>query len=418
MSSFLTTNAENAMNQYLDDTYAVTLVQDRPFLDRITKKAGMGGLGTKVPFNVGYGGGQSSSFETALSNAQDTGAVRYAWTISPAKEYGVTVVENSEVPFSQTDNSVIDFALDCTRGAMENAAQNFATLILGSDGTGAFATISTATNTSGSIWDLLLTDPVAVNKLNLNNQIVSAATPTSSLDGGSAIVLGLNPIAGIVTVDVGATGMTPTANHVIGLAGQFLGGSTITNFAGVYGFIPPVTSRTNGVVGDTFLGITRNSQTAVVAVSGWAADARGKALFPVISSLAGQMATFKNSNPDTLIVNPTTLSKLCVELDVKARYDMKSITDASVYFSGIEILTPAGKVDVLADSANPSDKMLLTKASTWHYGYPERPFGPSNLSGKIAVESYDHDRTNFRVMAAGYFYTTNPSASGCISLTP
>src|SRR5262252_7093795 len=130
--SLLSSNSQQAMNQYLDDTYAITLVQDRPFFDRITKKSGMGGLGTKVPFNVGYGGGQGSVFETALANAQSSGAVRYSWAISPANEFGITTVDNAEVPFSQTENSVIDFALESTRGAMENAAQNFSMLVLGS----------------------------------------------------------------------------------------------------------------------------------------------------------------------------------------------------------------------------------------------------------------------------------------------
>lgn len=418
--SFINPNTENILVQYLDDTYAITLIQERPFFDRITKKSNMGGESAKVPLNIGYGGGQGGDFETALANAQSGGAKRVAFTVSPAKGFGITTLENSEVPFTQTPESAIDITTDATKGAMELAAQNFEAIVFG-DGFGTLATILTATNTSGSLWTLVLTVPSDVNHFNMGNSLVSKATPASAtLDnsGAAGVVTGLNQIGGSIQIDVASGGLVPTAGHVLGLQGQMAASTSVVTFPGIFGFVPPITSRTAGVIGDTFLGADRGVASSGVAVGGWAIDGRGKVIMPTVNALAGQMANLKNSKPDLLVCNPITLARMAVELDTKVRYDMPSRTSADVFFPGIEIMTPAGKVEAFAEAACPADKLVLTKASSWIYGYPDRPFQPTSLRGNIMTESYEHNRTRFSITCAGYFYTINPAATGVISISP
>lgn len=415
---FLGTNTDALLRNYLEDTYAITLIQDRPFFDRITKKSGVGGDGVKIPINIGYGGGQGGDFDTALANAQSGGAVRTSFLCEPAKAFGVNTVENSEVPFTQTDDSAIDMLTDNTRGAMELAAQNY-TAIMFSDGFGTLATIGTAVNTSGSLWTLTFTDPATAMKFNLNNRLVSKTTPSAAaLDTGSALVTGINQIGLQIQVDVQATGMVPTAGHVLGLQGQMLAQTTVSTFPGIFGWVPPITARTNGVIGDTFLGVPRLINSSGVAVGGWASDGRNKPIAPTVNVQAGLMANLKNSKPDTLICNPTTGAKLAIELDTKVRYDLPSETFANVFFSGFEMMTPAGRVEVLLEPACPGDKMVLTKAKSWVYGYPDRPFRPTSLKGNIMIESYDHNRSRFAVTCAGYFYTVNAAATGVITVSP
>lgn len=414
--SFIATNTEQILRQYLDDTYVPTLLQERPFFDRITKKSDVGGLGAKIPIQIGYGGGQSGDFETALANAQASGAKRQSFVVDPAKGFGITYVENAEVPFTTTPESAVDIQTDCTKGAMELAASDFEQIVF-SDGFGTLATISAATNTSGSLWTITLTVPSDVNRFNLGGVVVSKLTPAAaSLDTGTGLVTGLNQIQGQIQVDAGATGFTPTANHVLGRQGTMLGSTSVVTFPGIFGFVPPVTSRTNGVIGDTFLGVSRGVGSAGVALGGWAFDARTKTLLPSINSLAAQMANLKNSKPDTLVCNPITLGRLAIEADTKVRYDMESSV-AEVMFSGIELNTPAGKVEALAEAACPADKMVLTKASSWVFAYPKSPFSPSNLDGTIMTKSYDHNRTRFSITCSGYFFTANPAATGVISIS-
>jgi hypothetical protein len=415
---FLSTNTDALLRNYMDDTYAVTLIQDRPFFDRITKKSGVGGDGVKIPINVGYGGGQGGDFPTALANAQAGGAVRAAFLCEPAKAFGVNYVENSEVPFTQTDDSAIDMLTDNTRGAMELAAQNYSAIMFG-DGFGTLGTVGTAVNTSGNLWTITFVVLTDAMKFNLNNKVVQKVLPNSAaLDTGVGTVTGVNQIAGQIQLDVAATGMTPTAGRVLGLQGQMLASTAVSTFPGVFGWVPPITSRTNGVIGDTFLGVPRLINSSGVAVGGWAIDGRAKPIAPTVNVLAGLMANLKNSKPDTLVMNPTTGAKLAIELDTKVMYDMPSESVAGIFYSGFYMMTPAGRVEVLLEPSCPSDKCLLTKAKSWIYGYPDRPFAPTSLKGNIMIESYDQNRTRFAVTCAGYFYTTNPAASGVVTVSP
>lgn len=415
---FLTTNTDALLVNYLEDTYAITLVQERPFFDRITKKSGVGGDGIKIPINVGYGGGQGGDFPTALANATQGGAVRASFLCEPAKAFGVNTVDNSEVPFTQTDQSAVDMLTDNTRGAMELAAQNYTAVMFG-DGFGTMATIATAVNTAGNLWTLTFADPSACMKFNLNNVVVQKVLPNSAaLDTGSGKVTGLNQNGSQIQIDTLGSGFTPTAGRVIGLQGQMLASTSISTFPGIFGWAPPITLRTAGVVTDTFLGVPRGINSAGAAVMGWALDARGKPIAPAVMQQAALMANLKNSKPETLVCNPTTAGKLAIELDTKVRYDLKSETFADVFFSGFDIMTPAGKVEVLCEPACPSDKIVLTRAKSWIYAYPDRPFQPTSLKGNIMVEDYATNKTRFAVTCAGYFYSTNVAATAVISVSP
>lgn len=415
---FLGTNTDALLVNYIEDTYAITLVQERPFFDRIMKKGGVGGDGVKIPINIGYGGGQGGDFPTALANAQSGGAVRTSFLCEPAKAFGVNYVENSEVPFTQTPESAIDMLTDNTRGAMELAAQNFTAIMFG-DGFGTLGLIQTVVNTSGNLWTITFADPSAAMKFNLNNVLVQKVLPSSAaLDTGTAKVTGVNQIASQIQIDAAATGFVPVVGRVLGLQGQMLAQTTVSTFPGVFGWVPPITARTAGVIGDTFLGVPRLINSSGVAVGGWALDGRNKPIAPSVNVQAGLMANLKNSKPDTLICNPTTGAKLAIELDTKVRYDLRSETFADVFFSGFEMMTPAGRVEVLLEAACPADKMVLTKAKTWVYAYPSRPFQPTSLKGNIMIESYDQNRTRFAVTCAGYFYTTNCAATGVITVSP
>lgn len=416
--AFLTANDNAILIQYLDDTYPLTMIQDRPFFDRIVKRSDVGGQSVSLPLNLGFGGGQGGTFETALTNAQVGAGVNTAFTITPAVGYGIAVLQNETVPFTQTKQSAIDQQVLATKAAMELAAQDFTAKIFGS-GFGDMATIGTATNTSGSIWRLILTIPTDANRFNINNVLNSKATPsTGSLDTGSCTVLGTNPLEGSITVDVGATGMTPTATHVLGIAGTIAASTSVVTFPGIFGWCPPVESRDSHlVVGDTFLGVTRNASTSVISTSGWAFDGRGKALLPTVNSACGQMANFRNSKPKLALVNPTTLARLAIEADVKVRYDMKSNLSADVFFMGLDLATPAGHVEVFGEPACPANRIVLTDPGQWIFGYPDRPFQPSDIQGNVMVPSYDHNRTRAAITCAGFLYPENPAAVGVISIS-
>lgn len=414
--SFINANTNFILVEYLEDTYPITLVQNRPFFDRITKKD-MSGESAKVPYNLGYGGGVSNDFETALANAQASGAKRTAYSVDPNKEFGITYVENSEVPFTQGPESAIDILTDCTKGAMELAAQNFETTVFGS-GFSDMSIITSFTGPVGTVYTLTLGGGLTdVIKFGLGMVLSSKLTPANAaIKAGSATVVELNQLGGTISVDAGASGWVPVNNDVIGLQGSLIAGTAINTFPGIFGWCPPITARTNGRLNDVFLGVTRAN--AGVATAGWALDGRGKPVLSGVNALAGMMANLKNSKPNLGICNPVTLTKICDDLDTKARYDIPSRTVADVFFEGVEVMTPAGKIEILAESSCPANQLVITKDSSWVLGTPKnKPFAPTDLEGKLMTPSYDHNRTRFSVTCAGFFYSTNIAATGVLTIS-
>jgi len=404
----------------LDKSFIQTLVQERPFLDRMTKKGGEGGSAKKVPFNAGAGGGQGADLETALANAEEGLGTNYAWIVSPQKGYGVKVLNNWEVPYTESPESAADAMTQATFQSAELAAQDFARNIYG-DGHGTRGTIVSHTNPTGNIFVLTLESASEVAGFNMDNVIVSKATPTASIDSGTAKVIGSSVQGLTIRVDAGSSGWTPTSTHVIGLESEMITGSTISTFPGVFGFVPPVDARdSNFVVGDTFLGVVRDAATPVEAVSGFAFDGRGKALISSVRTLAGYMGQFKHSAPDTLYLNPIMGAKLAEAIQSAVRYDIMAKSDgaAEIFYAGFDFVLPTGKCTALMDPNCPVTEMVLTKADSWNFEYPGKsPFKPSSPTGRLYVEDYNSDRIRLSTICTGFFYTTNPAATGVITVS-
>lgn len=413
--AILDTNTQAVLIQYLDDTYPKTVLQSRPFFDRITKKD-MSGLSVKVPLMVGYGGGTGTNFENSLANAQLGGAYHQAFTVEPQVTFGITVLDNLQASFTTGPESAIDAMTDATQGCAETAAQNFENMIFGT-GFGNMATISANSNVSGTIYLLTLGSLSEVMKFVPNDIGVTKDTATGTLDTGTFTVIGLNQLGNQIKVDAGSSGWTPTNTHVVGLQGQLVTGSAVSTFPGIFAFCPPIASRTTGALNDTFLGVDRS--VGGTATGGWALDGTGKPISEGINTLASMMANFATAKPDCAFANPITCGKVASELKTQVRYDIKSITDADVFFAGVNIATGAGMLELLAESACPQTYVVITKASSWVFGSPgNKGMKPSNIDGNIATPSYDHNKTRYAVQMAGYFYTNQPQATGVLTVSP
>jgi hypothetical protein len=414
--ALIDTNTQAVLVEYMDDTYPKTMIQNRPFFDRITK-IDSSGLDTKIPLNLGYGGGtaggQAGGFEIALANAQLGGAYHLAYQIQPTVVFGITVLDNVQAGFTNGPESAIKALTDATQGCMEVAAQNLEQCIFGA-GYGQLATIVTATNTSGALWTLTLGGLDEAIKFNPNNVIVSSVSIATALDAGTALVLGVNQLGSQIMVTVSG-GMVPTAAHIIGLQGMLLGSSILSGPPGIFAFCPPIAARTNGALSDVFQGLDRS--VGGTATGGWALNGIGKPISEGINTLASMMANFATAKPTSGYTNPLTVAKIASELKTFVRYDIRSVSDADVFFNGITVHTGAGSIDIMAEAVCPQKYVVLTKESSWTFASPgNKPFRPSDLEGRLATPSYDHNKTRFSITVQGYFYTNQPQATGVLTV--
>jgi len=404
----------------LDDIWLPVFVRNHPFLDRLSLKTA-GGTGYRIPVNTGPGGGASGNFEDSLANSAANGFTGAGFTVPPAIVYGNTRIQWQDQVYSATEQSPVDIALNSTKNATELATENLCNMLLGSTASaaGSYAVIGTATNTSGNIWDLVLTVRTDAAKFNIGQVIVSKDNATAALNTGSGEVIGVNPLGGIITVDVGATGMTPTATEIIGLEGQLPTGSDTTGiFPDVFRWVPPAANRTAGVpTVTTFLGVTRSASSAVTMVSGWGWDGTQVPIFQAVYGSAAYMQNAsKMAKPNTLFVNPLVLPKMAQECDTKVRYDMGSTKGVDVEFAGFTVVLPTGKCDVLAEPSMPVNQMLLTKSGTWVFAAPGGKIFRPATNGKLIIDSFDGNQSRCSVMATGFFGCEELSSSAVITV--
>lgn len=419
MAFFSDEGLNAVLSESLDKSNLQLFLKDRPLLDRITKVGGVGGSAKRCPFNAGgYGGGRGGDFAASLAAAVEGIGNELAWIVTPQSAYGHSVIDNTQALYTEdSEHSAADAMTQAAFAAAENCASEFNASLFG-DGHGTLATIVSNTNPSGTQYILVFATMAEATNFGVDDLLVSKATPTAALDAGTARVLAVNPMNQSITVDAGASGWTPTNTHVLGRSGTMVAGSALSTFAGIFAFVPPFEARTNHVVGDTLFGITRDSTATVTSVSGWDFDGRGKSLVQSLTILGAMMATFKESKPNTCILNPISLSKLQEQVQAQVRYmPAKTSGVADINYEGFDIMLAGGKVDCLADATCPTNRVVLTKAETWVFEHPGKSvFKPTSPTGRMYVEDFNNNRIRFSLVATGFFYTNNPSATGVVTI--
>ena len=414
MADVIVSEINTILIESLADLVPEAFFRSHPFLDRMGKESA-GGSASRFPVITGAGGGASATFEDALANANVGGGTTAAFVVPPAQGFGIEIIDWSSEPYTNGEQSPIKMSILASKNAVEKCSDDLASNLLGM-GYGVLFTCLTATNTSGHLWDLVLTVPSDAGKVNLEDQLVQKVTPaTAGLTTGLAEVVGVNEIFGTVTVDVGTSGMTPTAGYVFGRQGTLLPDTTPTGFQGAFAWCPPKSSRTNGVVGGTFLGVDRSSSSQVVSTSGYAYDGAGAPVTNLIQQVCGVMAARKNAKPDTIYVHPSALPKLAIELDQKVRTDMKD-TQGRAGFAGFDYTTAAGVVQVLAESAMPSNLLLICKASNWKFRSPKGKLVSPTKPGQMIIDSYDHNVSRIALTATGFFGNIDMSSVAVITI--
>ncbi len=415
---------DNLMVQYLEDAFPRVLTINHPFLDRISKKKETGRQ-VAFPVSMGPGGGGSTSFSTALTNASSVGGVVAQWQISPQRRYGIVTFNTDDNAFTTGPESAISAMENTTKNAMILAMQTFGgRLGLFSDGYGTLATIDVATNTTGHIWQITFVSPSDVWNFR-NEQILTQKTTAAgaTLDNSGATgkvidvdQVGNSTLGPSITIDVGVGGLVPTAGHFLGEAGTQAASTSVVTFAGLPAWCPPWTSRP---LSGTFNNVVRG--TFGVASDGFAIDGRGRPINDAVNALASNMANLENSQGLNLgVCNPVTLGKIAAAFDTKSRSDYRAKGDPDVYFTGITITTPAGTIEMFPEPGCPTNQVFLTNGDNWVFGTPTggNPFRPgASFDGRMFVQDYNSPQARCAVACQGFLYPLNLAAVGNVLIT-
>lgn len=413
MANFFNSNVDALLRQDLDTTYT-----DMAFGDQLSaiigmfKKKDQSGDGVKVPLKASFGAGQGATAATAYQNA--TLANRYAFNVTAFKLYGESIIDLSQDIFTRgNDNSVVDLLMDESKTAMDNA-KNQVDQALGQDGSGTLGTIKSATNTSGALWTIVLTQASDINNFQANQVLVQKATAfAGSLDAGTMVVN--NVLASTNSIIVTSTGATPTATHVVGVQGTMAASTSFVTWPGIPAWIPPIANRP--VSATQFYGQDRSIEEQRLA--GSALDGTGMGVLEGVNKLAHIIANVPGANPDMMIGSFATLGKMQSSLQTQARYvDVKG-KDIEVYYKALEVNGPRGPM-YFVPSSHWSDSLVgILSSDSWTLGSPEnKPFRPATTTGSPIVEIPGLDQAVAQYRAAGFVYCDAPGHNGMLTITP
>jgi hypothetical protein len=413
---------------YFDDNVLTLLrddldmsYEDMSFGDQLSaifglfKKKDMSGDGVKVPFKGSVGGGQGGTAATAYANA--TLANRYAYdVVPPFKCYGESIIDLSQSVFTEgKENSVVDELMDESKTAMD-AAKIQLDAALCSDGSGKLGKISTATNTSGTTWDLVLTMASDINHFFPNQVLVAKATPfAAALQTGSLLVTAVKASSNTITVTAQG-GATPTATHVIGLQGTMAASTAIVTFAGIPAFIPPIPAGGTRTL-STLFGL--NQALDERRCAGSALDGSGMSILEGINKLAHMVAQVPGARPDMLPCSFATLGKVQADLGTQARYvDVKG-NGIDVFYKLLTINGPTGPM-YFVPSANWADDLVgVLTSDSWTLGAPgNKPFRPATSNGNPIVDIPGLDKAVAQYRCAAFAYTDAPGENGMLTISP
>lgn len=414
--AFFDPNTQNTLRDDLDMSY-----EDMAFGDQLSAIIGLfnkkdqSGDGIKVPFKGSIGGGQGGTAATAYANA--TNARKYAFNpVPPFKCYGESIVDLSQDAFTRgKENSVVPLLMDEAKTAMDSCKIQL-DAALGSDGSGTLGTIKTATNTSGSNWDLVLTLASDINHFFPDQVLVGKATGfAASLDAGSAKVTAVT--ASLNTISVVVSGMTPTAGHVIGVQGTMAASTAIVTFAGIPAYIPPIRGgvRTLG----TLFGQSQSIDERRCAGSALDAASISMGTLDGIGKLAHMVAQVPGAHPDMLPMSFATLGKIQSQLQTQAVYDDVQGKEIGVFYKLPFIQGPTGPMYMVPSANWPDDLVGVLTSDSWTLGSPgNKPFVPATAKGDIFVDIPGLDQAVVNYRCNAFSYTDAPGHNGMLTIAP
>lgn len=348
-----------AMKQYYNEAmYQELVYASNPFLALLSKDEKFRGLNMPIPLKISDGGGISSTFSIAQSQAAAGSPVFRGFTLTHVQMFGLAQVDGLVVATSEGSPAAFIDAVTASLDSVYNALSRQVALQLFRSGAGELGQVNAEPAELASVVITLKSRGDATN-FSVGQSVEIFAT----LSGGSArtrdgsvsvmVIAGVDVSAGTITL-TGAYDASGTiaANDYLFLQGTRGATSCITGLAG---WIPSAAPSATA-----FFGLDRTVDAQKLA--GVRHDGSAQSIEEALIDAAYKVGKV-GGKPDIVLLSFEQYGKLVKSLGSKVQFlDLKV---GEIGFRALQLNGPKGEIKVLADMNCPSDVAYLLDMKSW-----------------------------------------------------
>ena len=415
MSSFNSTNFLSAMKHMYPIKKVENLVyKNNPLLAMIPKNTSFPGRNATYAVEYGMTHGRSATFATAQANR--TGTLLKDFVVTRVKDYAIVSVDNETLLAADgSEGSLLDVAKSKTDSAIHALSRAMGRDIYRS-GTGSICKLADSSGVSASVVTLTSGGTLQVE---VGMRLKGSATDGSELYDGVITVESVDRKANTFTTTVApGTAMASLGNDdFLYVEGDAANNSSNIKMAGLDSWLPSSVAAS----GDSQFGVDRYVDATRLA--GQNIDMLDSS--HVSTLIAGAVTVAREGGrPDKVFMNPADWQELALDLEgttIKSgangrrRFDGDD-TSSKFGFATLELASPAGMIDIVADHNCPIGVCYMLQMDTWQFkslGSAPRLLDFDGLKG---LRQSNEDGVEYRWGYYGNLLCTAPGYNARIAL--
>lgn len=400
-----------AVQPIAKETYApmleIALYKNRPFLGMLKKTPSALGKDYSVPLVIGGNTGLSADFPTAQGAANQPTYTNFA--VTWFTYFGVVDVPGAQARTLSGDSaSFADLFVISLKMLLEQFSNRLALYLLGGDGTGAFATVSSITATT------FIAPRASVFGLEKGDKLWFSQTLTTAIRSATAsTVTNINRATGLVTVDAFNGGVAN--GDFVYHAGDRGTGATPASVlpSGWFSWIPQADPAATA-----FYGVDRTQDTVRCSGNRVSATGLGNNLNALM--IASNFCYENGGSPDAVFVTTATWNATVNAFNGNVRYVKSSSKDSQkVQFSymGIEIMGQGGPLVLYLDPSLAVDGVAaIAQMDDWELKHsPGDVIGPPKGDMPQWVQRDTSDTFEARLQFTGNLVCHQPGHQATVT---
>ena len=418
MASFNSTNFLSAMKHMYPIKKVENLVyKNNPLLAMIPKNTSFPGRNATYAVEYGMTHGRSATFATAQANR--TGTLLKDFVVTRVKDYAIVSVDNETLLAADgSEGSLLDVAKSKTDSALHALSRAMGRDIYRS-GTGAIAQLSNPGDGTSVASNVVTLTSGGTLQIEVGMRLKGSATDGSVLYDGVVTVESVDRKAGTFKTTVApGTSMSSLGDaDFLYVEGDAANAGANIKMAGIDSWLPSTVASS----GDSHFGVDRYVDAS--RLGGQKIDFTDSS--HVSTLIAGAVTVAREGGrPDKVFMNPADWQELAMDMEgtvvknqayARRRFDNDD-TSAKFGFATLQLASPAGMIDIIADHNCPVGVCYMLQMDTWQFkslGSAPRLLDFDGLKG---LRQSNEDGVEYRWGYYGNLLCTAPGFNARIAL--